>query len=292
MAIAGTSGINTRIVQQPFGTSIAIPRIIHGNGKELGRTNVPLIDPTRERKHRFTIFIGYGDEAGNLLKRCEQLKCKLRLSTNMQFLTFLLEYYDRHSSGYQIDTEAIKKEACKKPSESNISSYVYDAKLKTFNTVTQQPTTTIQNLSNITNQIGNLSYDPSLSNISNIVVTATTPQCNNKIMTGQHNSAVALKQQLELITLQNQINTNIISITSGGANIITNQRTNNSNPILHNTIELPCSIDTSSVNFENNVFNPLALTTTNTKSHDIGNEYMDSDTKSETAIVLEPPSQG
>lgn len=52
---------------------------------------------TVRRKHRFTIFIGYGDEAGKVLKSFEQLKCRLGIATNILFLNFLLQYFEDHS---------------------------------------------------------------------------------------------------------------------------------------------------------------------------------------------------
>jgi len=48
------------------------------------------------RKHRYTIFIGYGAEAGGILKHYEQLKYRLGIGTNTLFLRFLLDFYEQH----------------------------------------------------------------------------------------------------------------------------------------------------------------------------------------------------
>ena len=48
------------------------------------------------RKHRYTLFIGYGESAGSLLKRFEQLKCRLGISTNIEFLKYLVEFLEEN----------------------------------------------------------------------------------------------------------------------------------------------------------------------------------------------------
>ena len=58
---------------------------------------------TERRKHRFTLFIGYGEEAGALLKKFEQLKCRLGLGTNILFLKYLLQYFEENNSDFQPD---------------------------------------------------------------------------------------------------------------------------------------------------------------------------------------------
>ena len=53
------------------------------------------------RKHRFTLFLGYGEEAGSLLKRFEQTKFSMGISTNILFLTFLLDFFEQHQNPHE-----------------------------------------------------------------------------------------------------------------------------------------------------------------------------------------------
>ena len=49
------------------------------------------------RKHRYTLFLGYGTEAESLLKTFEQSKCSLGFNTNILFIKFLLEFHKTNS---------------------------------------------------------------------------------------------------------------------------------------------------------------------------------------------------
>ena len=49
------------------------------------------------RKHRYTLFLGYGTEAEGLLKAFEQSKCRLGFNTNILFIKFLLEFHGSNS---------------------------------------------------------------------------------------------------------------------------------------------------------------------------------------------------
>lgn len=49
------------------------------------------------RKHRYTLFLGYGTEAEGLLKTFEQSKCSLGFNTNILFIKFLLEFHETNS---------------------------------------------------------------------------------------------------------------------------------------------------------------------------------------------------
>lgn len=48
------------------------------------------------RKHRYTLFLGYGIEAESLLKTFEQLKCRLGFNTNIIFIKFLINFYEEN----------------------------------------------------------------------------------------------------------------------------------------------------------------------------------------------------
>ena len=53
------------------------------------------------RKHRYTLFLGYGTEAESLLKAFEQSKCRLGFNTNILFIKFLLEFHGSNSQPQQ-----------------------------------------------------------------------------------------------------------------------------------------------------------------------------------------------
>ena len=47
------------------------------------------------RKPRYTIFLGYGEEAESLLKLFEQVKCRTGISSNIPFIKLLLTFFER-----------------------------------------------------------------------------------------------------------------------------------------------------------------------------------------------------
>ena len=100
-------------------------------------TNVSSANSIRHRKHRFTIFIGYGEEAGYVLKRCEQLKCKLGLGTNIQLLTFLLKFFEDRNTGFQNESALKETVLPTNPTETPPSYNVYNVKFKSFNPSSQ-----------------------------------------------------------------------------------------------------------------------------------------------------------
>ncbi|XP_066928980.1 uncharacterized protein [Clytia hemisphaerica] len=51
------------------------------------------------RKPRYTIFLGYGEEAESLLKLFEQVKCRTGISSNIPFIKLLLTFFERSFNG-------------------------------------------------------------------------------------------------------------------------------------------------------------------------------------------------
>lgn len=127
------------------------------------------------RKHRYTIFIGYGEEAGGILKHYEQLKHRLGIGTNTMFIRFLLDFYEKHKP----DSNLVK--------ETHIEHSINDENTKKSSKQNENPEDTVRSSCMLNNEnvltIGNANFlnandvDIAVTALSNVGDDSTEVQC-------------------------------------------------------------------------------------------------------------------